>query len=113
MTKHRKHHPKSSIERLTLPRKEGGRGIIDIQNLHNKQISTLRHYFHTKSQHSLLHKQATEIDNKLTPLNLKNKNTQPNETLITVDQKVAKWAVKSLHGRHRTDLSENYVYKEK
>jgi hypothetical protein len=42
------HHPKSATERLTLPRKLGERGLIDITNLHNKQINKLRQYFYKK-----------------------------------------------------------------
>ena len=34
LTKHRMHHPKSAIERLTLPREQGGRGLIDLNNLY-------------------------------------------------------------------------------
>ncbi|CAH2105270.1 unnamed protein product [Euphydryas editha] len=76
LTKFRKHHPKSCIQRLTLPRQEGGRGLIDIHNLHNKQITTLRQYFHTKSEHSALHRHASEKDTKLTPLNLHDRQPQ-------------------------------------
>jgi hypothetical protein len=42
--------------RLTLPRKEGGRGFIDMTNLHNKQIHSLGQYFHHKAHSSRLHK---------------------------------------------------------
>lgn len=37
-TKHRTHHPRSAIERITLPRREGGRGVTDIQALCSNQI---------------------------------------------------------------------------
>lgn len=113
LTKHRKHHPKSCVQRLTLPRQEGGRGMIDIHNLHNKQILSLRTYFHDKSKHSPLHKHIIDLDKKLTPLNLQDKNTQTNEHLITVQQKIAAWADKALHGRHRACLSQQYVDKDK
>lgn len=112
-TKHRKHHPKSCIQRLTLPRQEGGRGLIDICNLHNKQILSLRSYFHNKSEHSSLHKHVTEADKKLTPLNLQNRNTQINEHLISTQAKIAAWSRKALHGRHRAYLSQPHVDKIK
>ncbi|CAK1593322.1 unnamed protein product [Parnassius mnemosyne] len=35
MTTHRMHHPRSSVMRLYLPRKDGGRGLLNIKNLHN------------------------------------------------------------------------------
>ncbi|KAJ0176683.1 hypothetical protein K1T71_007862 [Dendrolimus kikuchii] len=113
MTKHRKHHPKSAIERLVLPRQEGGRGIIDINNLHNKQITTLRNYFYGKAEHSSLHKGVVELDVKLTPLNLQNTQQQQNEILVDNKTKIKQWAEKSLHGRHQSDLSLSHVDAEK
>ncbi|XP_060804959.1 uncharacterized protein LOC132902746 [Amyelois transitella] len=113
LTKYRKHHPKSCIQRLTLSRQEGGRGLIDIQNLHNKQIQTLRQYFHNKSQYSLLHQHITKIDDKLTPLNLQDLQKQPNEHLIDPKEKISAWSAKALHGRHRSILCLPHVDKEK
>ena len=104
MTKYRKHHPRSCIQRLTLPRHEGGRGLIDIQNLHNKQITTLRSFFHKTAQNSLLHKSIVLADIKHTPLNLKDPTPQSNETITLPHQKLQAWLQKSLHGRHRHDL---------
>lgn len=68
MTKHRKHHPRSCVQRLTLPREYIGRGLIDIKNLHNNQLRKLRTFFHFKSSHSSLHHLMTQADEKLTPL---------------------------------------------
>ena len=31
LTMHRMHHPKSNVNRLYLPRKEGGRGLVQIE----------------------------------------------------------------------------------
>lgn len=45
LTRHR-HHPKSAIERLLLPRIEGGRNLANIHNLCYGQIETLRNFFH-------------------------------------------------------------------
>ncbi|KAL0840474.1 hypothetical protein ABMA28_015720 [Loxostege sticticalis] len=111
LTKHRKHHPRACIQRQTLPRNEGGRGIIDIQNLHNKQISTLRSYFHTKATTSILHQAIVQADTKFTPLNLQDTSTQINETQVTTQTKIQEWARKSLHGRHRHDLCQPNVDK--
>ncbi|XP_052748657.1 uncharacterized protein LOC128200179 [Galleria mellonella] len=112
MTKTHKHHPRSCLQRLTLPRKEGGRGLIDIVNLHNKQITTLRQYFFNKAESSPIHKAIINSDHKLTPLNLKNKTTQNNEKIIEEKTKIAEWTGKSLHGRHRQDLCQTNVDKE-
>lgn len=109
MTKFRKHHPRSCFQRLTLPRKEGGRGLIDIVNLHNSQITNLRHYFFNKMEQSSLHKSIVHNDRKLTPLNLQDKNLQKNEKLTENNTKRAEWSVKPLHGRHYHDLCQPNV----
>jgi hypothetical protein len=38
---------------MTLPRKDGGRGIIDIKNLHNKQIMALSKDFYQSNKTTL------------------------------------------------------------
>ena len=38
LTRYRFHHPRAAKERLTLPRQMGGRGLIDITRLHDKQV---------------------------------------------------------------------------
>ena len=48
LTKFKYHHPKAAMERVTIPRKEGGRGIIDITEMHAKQIVNMRKYFHQR-----------------------------------------------------------------
>lgn len=111
MTKYRKHHPRACSERLTLPNIEGGRGLIDVQNLHNTQITTLRKFFHLKAQNSLLHDATVQADTKFTPLNLNNLTTQKNENITSVSQKLNSWLQKSLHGRHRRDLMDPNVDK--
>ncbi|CAH2106131.1 unnamed protein product [Euphydryas editha] len=112
MTKFRKHHPRSCLQRLTINRKEGGRGLIDLTNLHNKQIKKLRKYFFNKIETSTLHKSIVQNDHKLTPLNLLDITTQNNENLTEDKTKIAEWAGKSLHGRHRHDLCQSNVDKE-
>lgn len=111
MTKFRKHHPKSCVQRLVLSRDEGGRGLIDIKNLHNRQITTLRTFFHKKAETLSLYSSLATIDNKLTPLNLHDKNTQLNERCSLDKEKINQWSQKSLHGRHRADLSQPHVDK--
>ncbi|CAG4968893.1 unnamed protein product [Colias eurytheme] len=111
MTYNRKHHPRSCIQRLTLPRYEGGRGLIDIINLHNKQITGLRSYFHHKINSSNLHKAIVKNDVKLTPLNLNSQLTQTNEVQVNKATKHSDWSRKPLHGRHYHDLNLQHVDK--
>lgn len=73
LTKHNYLHPKSAIERLTIRRQDGGRGLIDINHLWQKQLFTLKTFFHTKSLTSDLHKTITHTDHNFTPLNLHEK----------------------------------------
>lgn len=74
LTKHRKHHPKSCTERTILPRALGGKGLIDIKNMHNKQIHNLRQYFYIKAQSSQIHQAIVQADTDITPLKLKQQN---------------------------------------
>ncbi|KAL0878572.1 hypothetical protein ABMA27_003656 [Loxostege sticticalis] len=111
LTKFRKHHPKTCTQRLVLARSEGGRGIIDIKNLHNKQITALRSYFHEKANKVPLYRHLIDSDKKLTPLNLNDRNHQLNEQQSTTQDKLSIWAQKSLHGRHRADLTQPHVDK--
>ncbi|XP_047019155.1 uncharacterized protein LOC124637519 [Helicoverpa zea] len=111
LTAHRKHHPRSCVQRMTLPRREGGRGIIDVVNLHNRQITNLRQYFYHHSEHSTLHETVTLADTHLTPLNLADRNPQKNEKITDAKEKIATWRQKSLHGRHYHDLQQPHVDK--
>ncbi|CAK1589159.1 unnamed protein product [Parnassius mnemosyne] len=111
MTKYRQHHPRSCNERLTLPKLEGGRGLIDIKNLHNSQISAIRNFFHQQANNSALHNAVVQADSKLTPLNLKDQRKQKNESIISAQDKINSWLQKTLHGRHRRDLMNTNVDK--
>jgi len=43
------HHPKAATERLYLPRREGGRGLVNLKELHERAVISLSHYI-TPSQ---------------------------------------------------------------
>jgi hypothetical protein len=102
MTEFRIHHPKSAIERIYLPRKQGGRGLLNLEVSASKQNTNLKNYFMSKSSTSPLHKAIVNIDAKLSPLNLSNR---PNVNEITPIDLVASWNRKSLHGRFAYSLS--------
>ena len=44
MNMHRALHPKDSVERLYLPRKEGGRGLLSIEDSIDLAILVLENY---------------------------------------------------------------------
>lgn len=96
LTKYRKLHPKSCIERVNISRNEGGRGLIDIAALHEKQIKGLRQYFLNKD--TPIHKAIVKIDRNYTPLNLS--QNYDTEDRYTITQKKENWAKKALHGKH-------------
>jgi hypothetical protein len=102
MTEFRIHHPKSAIERIYLPRKQGGRGLLNLEMSASKQITNLKNYFISKSSTSPLHKAIVNIGAKLSPLNLSNRSNVNKTTPIDL---VASWNQKSLHGRFAYSLS--------
>ena len=53
---------------LTLPRQMGGRGLIDITRLHDKQAKLLQTYFLNKQVTSSLQAEAVKADDRCTPL---------------------------------------------
>jgi hypothetical protein len=109
LTKFRMHHPKSAMERVTLPRDNGGRGIIDLKNLQYRQVDLLRKYFHTKMLESPLHQAIVLADKSLTPLNLHDRNVDPLQNIVTEATKEQSWGDKVLHGRHYKMLHEEHV----
>ncbi|KAI5720807.1 hypothetical protein M8J77_011910 [Diaphorina citri] len=111
LTKQRKHHPKASTIRLTLPRREGGRGLIDINNLHNGQVKIMRKYFHERKLTSPLHANICAADQNYTPLNLASTDVQRNESIISNQEKNMEWRSKPLHGRHPHDTDHTFVDK--
>ncbi|KAI5699149.1 hypothetical protein M8J77_002112 [Diaphorina citri] len=107
-TKHRKHHKTSATERFHLPRRKGGRGFIDVKNLHNKQIENIRNFFYKKSHHSSIHKIITTIDRS--PLQLKNRSYSPK--IETEQEKIERWKNKNIHGIHRKQLEQDSIDQE-
>lgn len=108
-TKHRDHHPRSSIERFHLPRTHGGRGVIDFVNAHYNQINNLRKFFETKSSNSSFHSSISKADINYTPLNLNNNNYDALQLIKTTHTKIEEWGRKELHGRHIALLKQPHI----
>lgn len=106
MTRFRYHHPRSCTQRVTLPRKSGGRGMVNLSNLHIRQITILREYFGKKAQISQLHEVVQEADDNLTPLSLRNDMNQQQSTLET---EMVKWKQKALHGAYPAAIANENV----
>jgi hypothetical protein len=105
LTKHRCHHPKSAKERLYLDRKQGGRGLINIQQHHEKQVKRLRSYFYEKQSTSSLHKAIVTLDIKLSPLNLSNSTAEIRH--FSDEELIQDWNNKVLHGRFAKALEKS------
>jgi len=75
LTNYRFHHPRAAKERLTLPRQMGGRGLIDITRLHDKQVKLLQTYFLNKQFTSSFNAAVIKADDMCTPLDLVRANT--------------------------------------
>lgn len=109
-TKHRAHHPKSSVERFHLQRTEGGRGVVDLVYLHHRQVNNLRGYFHEKTNHNY-YKTICESDKNFTPLNLSCTEDHPLDQKATPTGKLEAWARKELHGRFRASITARGIDK--
>nr|CAI5864221.1 unnamed protein product [Callosobruchus analis] len=108
-TKHRMSHPNTCKERLTIDRKQGGRGIIDIQSLHTSQIKTLRHFFLSKQTD--LHKAIVKADKNYTPLTLSRSShaADTHSHMQSQQNKINTWAQKVLHGKHRYHITQDHI----
>jgi len=107
------HHPKATIERTMLPRKEGSRGLLDMLELRDKQMVNMRKYFQKKRNNSQLLKEMMKADKKLAPLNL-DKDDSNLEHVIKErrETRVNTWRGKALHGRFYSEFHSPYVDKQ-
>lgn len=109
LTSYKLHHPKSCLERMITSRREGGRGLLDLQTLHDNQIQSLREYFHQKSQRSNLIKSIAEADENLTPLNL---NGDFERKAADKNTRERNWAIKPIHGQYYRAINDDNVDKQ-
>ncbi|CAH1098853.1 unnamed protein product [Psylliodes chrysocephalus] len=107
LTKNRILHPKSALERLTLPRQDGGRAMIDIDRMCQKQTQRLQKYF--KKQDGALYQAVIKADNRYTPLDLSHDTRELVSDETYIQGKKQDWTSKPLHGRHASLLSQPYV----
>ena len=47
LTKYKMHHPKSDVDRLYVKRKEGGRGLIQVEAAYKEEITNIADYLNT------------------------------------------------------------------
>ncbi|XP_055842673.1 uncharacterized protein LOC129909623 [Episyrphus balteatus] len=102
LTSQRFHHPKSAIERTTLPRNEGGLGILDLVNQQGMQVVKLRQYF-METSGNLRYQKIMEMDKNFTPLKLSEHDYQPH--IFTISSRVEQWKAKAIHGKYPFQLN--------
>lgn len=107
-TKYRAHHPRACKERFHLPRNQGGRGITDFRLIHQNEVNNLREFFHRKGTTSPLHDAINHTDQKLTQLQLSNRNFICDPEYSTKRQ-LEKWKQKELHGRYIHSLNQEGI----
>ncbi|XP_044755067.1 uncharacterized protein LOC123314020 [Coccinella septempunctata] len=108
LTKYGIHHPHASVNRLYVPRHQGGRGLQNVEMAHNKAVNELRKYFHSKT--SPFFQSICQEDHEITALNLACRNSPPQTP--TPDQLLEEWHGKPLHGRYPEALKERRVNKD-
>ncbi|KAI5731489.1 hypothetical protein M8J77_010820 [Diaphorina citri] len=110
MTKYRMHHPRACTERLYLPRRKGGRGLLNIQKLHNSQVTKLQKYFNRSDLN--IHNIITSHNFEYTALKETYEERFSDNTRF-VNQAIESWKNKSLHGKYPQLIDEVHINKEK
>ncbi|XP_055637371.1 uncharacterized protein LOC129776028 [Toxorhynchites rutilus septentrionalis] len=105
------HNPQSVLERVSLPRKEGGLGIVDISALCIAQVRQLREYFAERANQNALYRAVCAADRGYSALHLAQAEYQLNCNLQTVEEKIAAWKQKAVHGAHPHQLDRPHVDK--
>ncbi|KAL1454593.1 hypothetical protein WDU94_010813 [Cyamophila willieti] len=108
LCKFRMLHPKACIERLYLPRKEGGRGLTNIKLLCMKQELKMKERFQKNNDEIM--KTIVQVDKKYTALNL-SENTRPDVHPSTKEDLINTWKAKILHGRYLNFINDVNINK--
>ncbi|XP_073976434.1 uncharacterized protein [Rhodnius prolixus] len=111
LTAQNKHHPRAAVERVILPRAEGGRGVVDIIAQHEAQVNRMREYFLARRGSGLIDAMLAS-DTGFTPLNLSAEPTRvevDNEPPPSVGET---WRRKALHGQYPAALDGELIDKE-
>ncbi|XP_045482803.1 uncharacterized protein LOC123686614 [Harmonia axyridis] len=107
LTKHGIHHPHASVNRLYVPRHEGGRGLQNLEMIHDRTVRDTREYFLNKNLP--FHRTICREDDRLSPLNLAGQ-IEPQQ--LTIEKLTQEWHSKALHGRYPGTLKNDHVNKE-
>ncbi|XP_044766299.1 uncharacterized protein LOC123322418 [Coccinella septempunctata] len=109
LTRYGIHHPNASVNRLYIPRKDGGRGLQNIETTHYNTVKEMREYF--KSKDSPFFKALSAEDNNITTLNLSSNSDPPAPPSIQELSEV--WQGRALHGRFPTVLKHRKIDRDR
>ncbi|XP_044760151.1 uncharacterized protein LOC123317612 [Coccinella septempunctata] len=99
------HHPHSSTIRLYLPRKNGGRGLLNLETTHANNINALRAYFMQLNSPVAL--AIREADERISALKLSDPDYRA--TTQSLSAMIEEWNSKALHGRYPSNLKGKEV----
>uniref|UniRef100_A0A8D9ADV7 Uncharacterized protein n=1 Tax=Cacopsylla melanoneura TaxID=428564 RepID=A0A8D9ADV7_9HEMI len=136
LTMHNMHHPKADVHRLYVPRRRGGRGLMNIEQSHKLTMIGLAEYLNSKVEDSMMRivqKYETEVDNTKTIVNKGKKYlseqrninvTNINQNLIATKRAKAvktkckinmihtneeTWTQKAMHGQYGREMRQENV----
>ena len=96
LTMHNAHHPKSNVERIYIPRKEGGRGLLNVEDTVNTAILALEEYVVDSNQRILsAARNIEEVTETAKGFKKRKKNERKNN-----------WKEKELHGQYLRQTEE-------
>ena len=90
MTMHGSLHPRADVDRLYLPRKEGGRGLLSVEDSINKEENSIAHYVENSSQPTLTETKQIMLNKEPQPKDAYDKRLK--------NSRKDKWHQKKLHG---------------
>ena len=96
LTMHNAHHPKSNVERIYIPRKEGGRGLLNVEDTVNTAILGLEEYVVDSTERIL---SAARNIEEVTETAKGFKKRKKNE-------RRSSWKEKELHGQYLRQTEE-------
>lgn len=109
LTSHRMHHRTSAVERVVLPREDGGRGFLDITGLCRSQVEQLRQYFMSSRDRHRIYEAVCSADSGYSALNLANTDYVFCPGHLSNTDKIVQWKSKELHGAHPYQLDSDNV----
>ena len=90
-------HPKSDVDRLYIPRKEGGRGLISIEDCVELAIRSLEVYVHGSEERLIQAARGDKIDGLQVVSVLKRSQKE---------ERLEDWEEKVLHGHYLQQTKE-------